>query len=171
MPILVLASGHGEEAKHQVSASDLFWPFVNFSILLILAVWKLRKPLSKSFTNNAEAVQQLFSHAEEKDKSAQAKYDNFKQKMDNLQANSKSILDEAKETVTTFEKDMDKNLAETKLRIEKECKDRLENDKQKLLLEARTEILESVLVTTKELVASNKAHKNKIEDNLLKNMQ
>ncbi len=50
------ALASGGEGAHHGSAADLIAPAVNVALLLGFLVWKLKKPLSDSFTKKSEEI-------------------------------------------------------------------------------------------------------------------
>ena len=152
--------GHG-------SIKDLMYPAINFVILFGFLIWKLAKPISKSFTENAKSVEELFNHAEEKDKEAQAKYNEYKQKLDHVESHSNRLMDETNAEVSKFDNDHVKEVAESIQRLGKESKDKLEHEKSALLQDVNNQLLDLVVMKAKETVVGNKDSQKKITSNLL----
>ena len=76
----VYAAGDGGHG----SPKDLFWPVVNFSVLMAFLVFKSKKPLEKMFNDMMEEVEASYIMAETKDKQAQKKLNIYKEKMSNF---------------------------------------------------------------------------------------
>jgi len=88
--------GHGEH--HGITHSQVMnfiWHCLNFSILAIVLVKYLRKPISDGLRGRTEQIQARFDELEAKRQEAEKKYAEYERKLSGLE-------DEAKRILTTF---------------------------------------------------------------------
>jgi len=163
----LLASGesHGE---HLVpSVMDLKWPAINFSILFIFILVKIKKPLKSFFDQNKIDVESLFKHAAEKDKDAQMKLDMYREKLKHLPDHSKKMNEEAKTDLLKFEHDLKEQTYAQVEKIKKENKNRTENEKKLLLNKLGAELFDQVVTKAKDKISKDANLKTSISKNLI----
>lgn len=169
LPSIALAAGGGEH--HVASIKDLLWPAVNFTLLFGFMAYKLKKPIAKSFTNNAIKVEEEYKDAgrlsiesEEKITSITAKLQEFDKVKDGI---VQSMHDELASFATQTE-------SETKIQMEKT----VENGKQKILFEKNRimsslneELVDQVITSLKDKLNDNPELKKQVTDKLISGLK
>ncbi len=91
--------GHGGHGEHHglthSQVMNFIWHCLNFSILAIVLVKYLRKPISDGLRGRTEQIQARFDELEAKRQEAEKKYAEYERKLSGLE-------DEAKRILTTF---------------------------------------------------------------------
>jgi len=85
--------GHG--AHHGVTKSQVMsfiWHCLNFSILVVVLVKYLRKPISEGLRGRTESIRASFEELEAKKRDAERKYAEYEKKLSGLEAEAQRIL-------------------------------------------------------------------------------
>lgn len=167
---VAIAGGGGGDHGPVNWTKVVIYPLINFVVLFGALIFKLTKPISNSFTENSQNVEELFNHAEEKDKEAQHKYNEFKTKLDNVEGHAQKLLEDADKEIKTFDSTHTKEIEEAIVRLDKESKDKLEHEKKALMGEVNNQLLDLVVSKAKEAVQGDKGKQQKITSNLLSNI-
>lgn len=159
------AAGDGGHAGGSVA--DLLWPAVNFFLLFGFLIWRLKKPISNYFTNNAVEVQQIYEVAEEKDKEAEIKLGMYEKKMDQLDSEIAKIHQEAEEDSETYEQKMKQQIKEDTQRLERDAALKIESEKEEMIRKLNSSLLDEVIKKTRDKVAQDKSLKEKATNKLI----
>ncbi len=148
--------GHGEH--HGLTHSQIMnfiWHCLNFSILVIVLVKYLRKPISDGLRGRTEQIQARFDELEEKRKEAEKKYADYERKLSGLE-------DEAKRILTTFveqgqaEKEKIITLAhEAAERIKAQAEFYVQQELAKAKVALQKEMADSAVAAAEELIRKN----------------
>ena len=153
--------GHG-------SPKDLIWPFINFTLLVSFIVYKMKKPLSESFTKNAIAIESQYKNATSKSKEVNLKHQEIIQKLNNLNSEKMKIANEMDVRISSYSKEFNVELAQKIEKIKDEAQKKVENERKVLSLKTTKAFANQVVLETKEKVAQNPSQKKSITENLLK---
>jgi len=157
----------GASEGHEVSVLDLKFPALNFLILFGFLFFKLRKPLANLFVKYSKDVEELFNHAEKKDKEAQIKLDMYKTKLDQVGNVTKKISEDAKKDVKAYVRKLEKENIEKLERLESDSRDKVLYEKNMMVEEVERELLEQVVALAKNKIGSDKAAQAKATNMLL----
>jgi F-type H+-transporting ATPase subunit b len=108
---------------------DLTYPTINFILLFGTLGIMLRKPVKAMFDKNAEDVTSLFGLAEEKNKEAQIRLDEYNKKMANLDSEKNKILKEAEQNANSFSKEHATETDGLIASLHSDAKNRIESEK------------------------------------------
>lgn len=146
---------------------DLRFPAINFILLFGTLGFILRKPLKEMFDKNAEDVTSLFGLAEEKDKEAQLKLDEYKRKLDNLESEKNKIIAEAEQNADAFSKAHATETDELISRLHSDAKGRVEGESAQMNRNLSATLLDEVINKVKEKVNGDKSLQDKATKKLV----
>ncbi|HID97131.1 MAG TPA: hypothetical protein EYP57_02945, partial [Thermodesulfobacteriaceae bacterium] len=89
------AGGHGEGAHHGITHSQVMmfvWHCLSFSILALVLVKFLRKPISDGLKGRTESIKAGFEELEARRTEAERRYAEYERKLSNLDAEADRIL-------------------------------------------------------------------------------
>ena len=149
------------------SALDLKWPFLNLFLLGILLVWKIKKPLSEMFRQNASDIKYLYNVAQEKEKESSMKYEMYKKKMDDVSKDYNAVLEKFQQKGIDFvaEQGKEGDIFIAKLKKEKEQK--IEVEKNKMLKKMESILLYKIILKTKKKIEADIKLKGKVTKGLI----
>jgi len=150
VPSLCFAAGDGHG-----SIKDLIAPGVNFAILAIFAIWKIRPGLKEYFIKNATDTKTSMSNAEAKSKVAKLKYEEQKKKLDQLDFEISKINQANNEEIEKYEKNFLVNLKEKAENNVSDSRKRLELEKQVALNKLGEDVLAKIISQCKTNINSN----------------
>jgi len=127
--------------------------------------------MSDAFTKNAKDVEDLYNLAEEKYKEAQIKYDSYAKKLEQLDSEITRIHNETDENVRSFSNMTKKETATTLQRMERDTNNKLDSERNKLIMDLNKKLVDEVVNKTKSTIADNKEYKTKVTNNLVSSIQ
>lgn len=157
-------SGHG-------SAADLIAPAVNVALLAGFLVWKLKKPLSDSFTKKSEEITNTIERASLKSKEAQMMLENEQRKITNLSSEMKTLNDQSEADVKAFEQKLAKETDEKVQKMKVDATSKISADKKAIMDELNAELLNQVIAKTKTTIKTNKDYQSKASNKLLQGLK
>lgn len=149
------------------TVKDLIFPAINFVILFGTLGILLRKPVKEMFDKNADDVASLFGLAEEKDKEAQIKLDEYSKKMSNLDSEKKKIMDEAESSAQKFSKEHATETDGLIASLETDAHSRIENEKNQMVRSLNATLLDEVINKVKTKVGNDKGLQDKATKKLV----
>ncbi len=156
--------GHG-------SAADLIAPAVNVALLAGFLVWKLKKPLSDSFTKKSEEITNTLERASLKSKEAQMMLENEQRKITNLSSEMKNLNDQSEADVKTFEQKLAKETEDKIQKMKVDATSKIAADKKAIMDELNAELLNQVIAKTKTTIKTNKDYQSKASNKLLQGLK
>lgn len=162
------ASGNG---GHHGSAGDLIAPAVNVALLVGFLVWKLKKPLSDSFTKKSEDITNTIERASLKSKEAQMMLENEQRKITNLSSEMKTLNDQSEADVKAFEQKLAKETEEKIQKMKVDATSKIAADKKAIMDELNAELLNQVIAKTKSTIKTNKDYQSKASNKLLQGLK
>ncbi len=96
-----LASGGGAAQAgedHGIAWGDLFWPFVNFFLLVGIIVFFTRKPFSEFFKSRTEKIENSIKEAAEAKALAEKTLAEVRERLKNSEQETGQIIDAARKT-------------------------------------------------------------------------
>lgn len=166
IPTLAFAAGSGG-AHHEPSVKDVLWPAFNFCLLFGFLGWKMRKPLSKSFTRNAEMVEETYIQAEKDSNEAAGRIEEVQTKMNSFDSVREGLVHELKDELSDFRA---RSTEETKLQISKMKSDnvqKIDYEKLQLTQELNAEIVDQIISKTKETIANDSKLRSDVTGKLI----
>lgn len=148
------------------SPMDLLFPFINFVILMSFIVFKVKKPLSKSFDDMSDEVKKLYSYAEEKDKEAKIKLEMYQEKMKSLPTQEQKIRQESEAEINAYEAALNLETKKSQERITRDAHDRLEGEKKSLINNLNAELLEDMIAKAKGKIKQDQGLQSKVSAKL-----
>ncbi len=146
---------------------DLRFPAINFILLFGTLGFILRKPLKEMFDKNAEDVTSLFGLAEEKDKEAQIRLEEYKRKLDNLESEKNKIIAEAEQSADNFSKTHAAETDELIVRLHSDAKGRVEGESAQMNRNLSATLLDEVINKVKEKINGDKGLQDKATKKLV----
>lgn len=123
-----------------------------FIIVAILFIVFAYKPIKKKLNARSEYIENNIKEAEKKNKEAEENIKKSNQYINESQKKAGEIIQAAQKTAEVkahnLEMEMSKNIEETKTRVHKE----LELERKKMIVSANEEIVDSVILTSKEIL-------------------
>ena len=164
LPSFALASGGGHSDP---SIMDLIFPAINFCIVFGFIIIKVKKPVAEMFTKNSQDVEALYNLADEKYKEAQIKYDSFSKKLEQLDSEINRINKSSDEDIKNFTTLSKEETVETLKRLEKDAANRLESDKNQMIMKLNKDLLDKVISQAKSTIIGNKELQSKATSKLV----
>ena len=161
-----MANEHGA-VHHEAHVSDLMWPIFNFVLFFGFLVYKIRKPIKEGFDKNAELIKELFEYAKAKDQDAQNKIGEYKDKMKNFHLEVEKLNKEMEEEFVVFKRE---TTMETEMHIQRagaDAKRKAESEKNRRTKEINEELLNNIILKTKESLGSNSSLRNKATSKII----
>lgn len=153
---LMISIAHAAPSGEQGSIADLGLPALNFGLLLIIIITFTRKPIKAMFKQNAEDVESLYKHAEEKDKEAQIRYAQFEQKMQNLDSETRKTLEQAEQDAQKLQKQIAEETQTQLKKLEEDAVKKADYEKNILVQELNESLLDEVISKAKNKIKSDK---------------
>lgn len=147
--------------------SDLLYPAINFTILLVCLTLALKNPLKVMFLQNAEKIQDLYEYAEKRDKEANIKLDMFKKKMNNLEVEKSKIIQNAEKETSDF---LEKTLRESEdylKRLERDTNKKLQFERYSLENQMKEDLVNEVIIAAKSKLNSDKGLSSKATNKMI----
>ena len=152
-----------EEAGHSFSFKDLFWPIVNFAILVVILVKFLAKPVREYFKKRTEMIEKSMEEAGAAKALAQKTLDEVKERLKNIDHDISEIVNAAKKEgknekealITEGEQLKNKILEQAKANIEFElqkAKETIKSEAALLALELAEKKIKENLGTKEQKV-------------------
>jgi len=154
-------------AKGTGTLLDLRFPAINFVILFGTLGFVLRKTLKEMFDKNAEDVTALFGLAEEKDKEAQIRLEEYTKKMSNLDSEKKKIIVEAEKNADEFSKLHASETDELIASLHTSAKGRVAGEMTQMTRSLNSTLLDEVINKVKQKVSGDKGLQDKASKKLV----
>lgn len=158
-------------AHHEPSIKDLMYPAINFAVLAGFLIWKLKKPLSEMFNNQASEVESLMNSAAQKNKDAEERLKTLQAKMSNLNAEIAKIQKDYESDVATFTSTTAEETKATIARTHRDLINKLEGEKNELVEKLNEELLNSVIAKTKQTINGNADMKNRATSKIVSELR
>lgn len=154
-------------SKGTGTIADLKYNAINFVLLFGFLGWKLKKPVKEMFDKNAEDVTSLFGLAEEKDKEAQIRLDEYTRKLNSLESDKKNIMTETEQNAATFSKTHTTDTDDLINGLHTDAKSRAEGEKALMARNLNSTLLDEVINKVKEKVRGDKSLQDKATKKLV----
>lgn len=164
---LLIATETFAASKGTGTIADLKWPTLNFVLLFGTIGYLLRKPVKEMFDKNAEDVTALFGLAEEKNKEAQIRLDEYNKKINNLESEKNKILKDAEQNASSFSKEHATETDGLISSLHVDAKSRIENEKVQMNRNLNSNLLDEVISKVKSKVSGDKALQEKATKKLV----
>lgn len=165
--ITLLVSTSAFAAGKGGGISSLAYPALNFVLLFGFIIYKARKPLSEMFSTKANEVEELYQFAEKKSQEAEARLDQFNEKMTKVGTETTKILEEAKVDADRFAVEQEVETKEALERIKRNTASKLESERKNMLHQLNATLLEEVISKTKANIKQDNAAHTKATDKLV----
>ncbi len=170
--LMIVASARAAEGEHhEPSVFDLVPPFINFAIFFSIIFFAVRGKLIQHFQSFAEEVKSLMSSAEQKNKDAQEKLQQFENKIKNLDSESVKIKDDYESDYKKFQSSQKEETETTIHRMERDFANKLAGEKAQLVEEMNKELVEAIIEKAKGSLHKNQDLKNKASHKLISSVQ
>ena len=156
----VIAAGNG-------SVTDLIYPFINVALLFGFLFWKLKKPVSNMFNENADKVKELAELASKKDEEAETQLKELETKMAAVQGEMENIVVNAKEDGERFCKDHTNETQEQIERVKQDAEMKLNSEKAELIREINSKLLDEVINGAKDKLKTDGDLQKKATTNMM----
>lgn len=113
----LFAAGEGENA----SILDLTWPAFNALLFFSFLIFKMKKPLTNFFEQNAKNIMEYRKSAQEKQRETERKLSEAQKKMENIRQDSQRIMEQTKADTERFKEVQEKEAQEKVERFRKEA--------------------------------------------------
>ena len=171
--ILVTADGvwaGGEGGSGRGEVGSLIAPLVNFALFAGILYWLLQARVKEYFFRRSQAVAMLYREAQEKQRAAEAKLAQCQAKMQNMAVETAQILAQIEEDARAFEGQHQQEIQAKVAKLRDNIKHRLQAEESALVRELHGELLESVLLKTKDSFAGSPALQSRAWANVTKGL-
>ncbi|MCY4512518.1 MAG: hypothetical protein OXB86_02390 [Bdellovibrionales bacterium] len=167
-PSVVWAAGDGNPFI------GVFFQAFNFILFVVLLVFFVRKPLQSYYKTRRENFLQFENMAREKEKKIQAEYEEWKEKLEKMEARDQTVSERAHQEGEKFRAKKTQELQDLKERKQREAEFflRLESEKLKteMLKKFKSDIVTGAAEDLKTLGEASLFHK-KLQENFLKTLE
>jgi F-type H+-transporting ATPase subunit b len=164
---LLILQGTAFAAGGEGSITDLIVPAGNFLIVFGFIAFKMKGPVKRMFDENAVKVKELVELAQERDKEAQIKLDMYEKKMNGVDSEVSTIIENAHKDSQNFEKTYLNEVEETMAKISKDTDLKLESEKNNMIKMLNSSLLDEVIAKAKTKLTSDSSLGKKTTDNIL----
>lgn len=165
----VLAAGKG--ADHVPSIKDLFYPAINFVVLVSFLVWKLKKPMKEMFNKKADEVKTLMTSAAEKNKDAEVRLKLLQTKINNIDSELTKIRADYDKDISNFMQNQATETQSIISRTKRDLENKLEGERKELVESMNEELLSQVIAKTKQVISSNNDFKSKATSKIVSELR
>lgn len=155
--------GHGH-------VSDLIAPLVNVLVLFGFLAWKLKKPLSDSFTAKAEEITNTLERASLKSKEAEVMLAAQQKKMASVDSEAREILRQAEVEVKNYEASHAREMEEKSSKLKTDATAKIEAERKAMLAGLNASLLDEVIARAKSTIKGNKDYQHKASAKMLGEM-
>ncbi len=158
-------SGEGEPAEHgghgehhgltHGQIMNFIWHCLNFSLLVLLLVKYLRKPLSDSLRGRTEQIQARFDELEAKRQEAEKKYADYERKLSGLEEEAKRILTTFVQQGQSEKEKIITQAHEAAERIKAQAEFYVQQELAKARVALQKEMADSAVAAAEELIRKN----------------
>ena len=149
------------------SVFDLKFNFINFILFAGLILWAIKKPLESFFKNSSEFIQEKCNYSELKDKEAQIKLEMYREKNENILSEIDKIKREAEDEVSSYQRVIEKETDETITRMKKDNENKLNYEKDMMIRDINSTLVEKVITGAKDKVKGDKKLKDEVSKKLV----
>ena len=165
--VILLDGGWAWAAGGSGSVFDLKWPFLNLFLLATLLVWKIKKPLSDMFNQNATDIKYLYRIAQEKEKESSMKYEMYKKKMEGAGKDYDAVLERFRQKGIDFIDEHKKEGDRFVAKLKKEKEQKVEVEKNKMLKNMESALLSEIILKTKQKIEADEKLKKQVTKGLI----
>ena len=150
--VMVLAKNHlmAAESSGDGHIGELFWPAINFGVLLIFLTVKLIAVLRKTLEEESVNVKNLYDFAEKKDRETQIRLEIYRKKLANFDAEKRKIGENTRQEIRAFQKSIERETQKIISKMKKEGNDKINNEKMGMIAAIHSTLVEKIIVKTKQ---------------------
>ena len=149
------------------SVFDLKWHFVNLTILTVVIIWKVKKPLANMFGKNFSDLEYLYDAAEKKDKESSIKYEMYKKKIENVDKEYDETLEKFRKKGNDFVGEYKKEGDIFIEKLKKEKSEKIEVEKKKILKKMENILMMNIVFKVKQKIKEEQELKDQVTKRLL----
>ena len=160
------ASSKEGEGAHHASISDLIPPAVNFTLLMLLLIWKVGPALKNHFHSLRETLEGKLGESKKQAEVAKNELMLATKKLKEINEKQQEIRSKFEADLAFYEKEA---VRESEVKAEKMVKDfvlRLDSEKKVLTQKLMEEVMMEVELKSKEGLLANKNHADKIAEKI-----
>lgn len=146
---------------------DIMYPSINFLLFFGFLVFKLKKSISESFDTKADEVKEQYEFADVKNKESDIKLKMYEDKLNNLNTEETKIRENAQEDAERFLEENTEEKNKNVERVKKDSINTLESEKNQMVKEINSELLDLILSKTKKQIGSDNDLRSKVTTKLL----
>ncbi len=149
--------GHegGEHELTHVQVMNFIWHCLNFTLLILILLKYLKKPIVDSVKGREESIAKAFEELEAKKKDAAARFKEYEQKLSGMDEEAKRILENF---VVQGKKERDTIIKQAKAaaeRIKAQAQFYVQQELAKAKVELQKEVAESAVRMAEEIIRKN----------------
>lgn len=156
---------------HEPSITDLFYPAVNFVVLIGFMIWKLKKPMKEMFEKKAHEIQETVRAAAEKNKDAQEKLSSLQKKMQNLDVEIVQIKKDYEREIISFATALELETKATITRTEKDFENKLSGEENDLVEKLNEDLVNAVIAKTQLAIQGSTEMKNQATSKIVSQLR
>ncbi len=150
------AGGHGEHhGLTRVQVMNFVWHCLNFTLLMIILVKYLKKPIADSLKGRQESIAKAFEELESKKEEAAARFKEYEQKLSGMDEEAKKILENF---VAQGKKERDTIIEQAKAaaeRIKAQAEFYVQQELAKAKVELQKEVADMAVKMAEEIIRKN----------------
>ncbi len=147
--------------------SSLIIPAINLTLLLVILVWKAKKPISDFFTNKAKEISELRDSAKNKMERAKERYEQLNEKVRTIDEEINNILRQSEQELSELKKQQEKELKQAKKNILEEENAKLKYDERIAYKELSRFVTESIANKVLNVVKKDESKLIKVERKII----
>ncbi len=153
------AHGEGHEGGHHslthVQVMNFIWHCLNFTLLVLILLKYLKKPIADSIKGRQESIAKAFEELEAKKKDAAARFKEYETKLSGMDEEAKQILENF---VAQGQKERDAIIEQAKAaaeRIKAQAEFYVQQELAKAKVELQKEVADAAVKMAEELIRKN----------------
>jgi F-type H+-transporting ATPase subunit b len=158
-------------AHHEPSIKDLFYPTINFVVLVGFMIWKLKKPMADMFNKNALDIESLMTSASKKNKDAEERLKDLNAKMANLPIEISKIQKDYANDITNFIKIQAEETQGVIARTKRDFENKLDGERNELIEKLNEDLINNVVAKTQKAINESSEMKKRATSNIVSELR
>ncbi len=146
--------GHSHTLTH-VQVMNFIWHCLNFTLLVLILLKYLKKPISDGVKSRTESIEKAFSELEEKKAAAERRYAEYEQKLSGMDEEAKKILENFMAQGQAEKEKIIQQAKETAERIKIQAEYYVQQELAKAKKELQDEVANVAIKMAEEIIRKN----------------
>ncbi len=169
---VLLASGFAYASENgHASATDLVPAFINLSILVVLLIYVLKKPVKEHYEAKSDAVKNVLERASVKAKEAEMMMQAQQKKIDGVASEIDKMYQDTDESIAKYKVEYAAEVDERIAKMKEDAASKIEAEKTEQINKLNSSFLDEVIAKAKSTIKSNPELSNEATNKALKGIK